>query len=341
MNWTGRLAQIFIRNGNPSLLIVISIFLWGIISFLMTPKQYNPQITAPSFQVIINYPGASKNEVVEEVTKPLERVLANIPGIEDVYSVSRRGGMAQFNITFYVGEDMDSAKITLDDRIRSNMHLIPVGIDQPIISSVDPEDVPVMTIALTSHKANPVELRKFAFRLRDRLGTIPGTSTIDVLGGRKKGLFINLDPDRLGRSGIGIMDIESALSRGNLFLPSGNIRMKDKYVPVESESLITKPEDLKNSIIVSGDYGQIRLHEVAEVEEAVEEIDSHVRHVYRSGDGNTVLNSSTVLISVAKLKGENISDVTASVKSELDKLRKNFIPHDVKAGLIVDEGRVA
>ena len=65
-------------------------------------------------------PGASKNEVVEEVTKPLERVLANIPGIEDIYSVSYGGGRAVLNVNFYVGEDVDSAKITLDDRIRSN-----------------------------------------------------------------------------------------------------------------------------------------------------------------------------------------------------------------------------
>ena len=58
MNWTGKLAQIFIRNGNLSLLIVISVFIWGIFSFILTPKQYNPKITAPSFQVVINYPGA-------------------------------------------------------------------------------------------------------------------------------------------------------------------------------------------------------------------------------------------------------------------------------------------
>ena len=71
MNWTGKLASIFVRNGNLSLILVIALFAWGFISFLATPKQYNPKITAPSFEIIIDYPGADRNEVVEVVTKPL------------------------------------------------------------------------------------------------------------------------------------------------------------------------------------------------------------------------------------------------------------------------------
>ncbi len=341
MNWTGKLAQIFIRNGNLSLLIVISVFIWGIFSFILTPKQYNPKITAPSFQVVINYPGASKNEVVEEVTKPLERVLANIPGIEDIYSVSYGGGRAVLNVNFYVGEDVDSAKITLDDRIRSNMHLIPMGIDNPVIVSIDPEDVPVMTVALTSSGMNPVELRKFAFRLRDRLGNVPGTSTIDVLGGRRKGLYINLDPMKLASSGVGIMDIENALSRDNLYLPSGKIRGRDRYIPLEAESLIKKPEDLENSIIISGDYGQIRLKEIARVKEEVEETNSYIRHLTKRKGLAEKTGTNSVLISIAKLNGENISDVTDAVRKKIEELKKGFIPSNVTADVIVDEGQIA
>ncbi|HPJ37696.1 MAG TPA: efflux RND transporter permease subunit, partial [Spirochaetota bacterium] len=120
MNWTGKLARVFVKNGRLSLLIIITLFIWGIASFYATPKQYNPKITAPSFQIQVDYPGASRSEVLEQVTKPLEHILADIPGVDDIYSVSMRGGSSIVNVNFHVGEDFDSAIIMVDDRIQRN-----------------------------------------------------------------------------------------------------------------------------------------------------------------------------------------------------------------------------
>ena len=169
MNWTGKTASIFVRNSRLSLLLLIALFAWGAISYLVTPKQYNPRIVAPSFFIQVEFPGADKREVLEQVTRPLENILADIPGVEDIYSVTHHGGRAEVTVNFYVGEDLDSARITLKDRIDSRLDLAPLGILPPRISSIDPDDVPVLTIALESDELDAVALRKFAFRLRDRL----------------------------------------------------------------------------------------------------------------------------------------------------------------------------
>lgn len=340
MNWTGKLAKIFVENGRLSLLIIITLFIWGAVSFYAIPKQYNPKITAPSFQIIVDYPGASRSEVLEQVTKPLEHILTDIPGVDDVYSVSERGGRSVVNVNFHVGEDFDSAIIMVDDRIQRNFNLAPLGIDPPNVRSIDPDDVPVMTIALTSQKLTPVELRKFAFKLRDRLSILDGTSNIEVVGGRKRELAVIIDPFRLAEAKIGLPAIEKALERGNIFLPSGMIKGDSIFTPLEATSVFQKKSDLENTVVVTGDYGQVRLKELSRIEERVEEIDSYVRHIKK--ENNAVMeHDNGVLISIAKLKGTNITEVTERVRDELSVLRNNFIPPAVHAEVIVDEGMTA
>ena len=338
MNWTGRLAEIFVRNGRLSLLLVGTLFAWGALAFLFTPKQYNPKITAPAFQIHISLPGASREEVLEQVTKPLENVLADIPGVDDIYSVTKSGGSADVTVNFEVGRDPDSAKVTLNDKIESNLNLAPLGIEPPRIRSIDPDDVPVMTLALHGSKRSPVELRKLAFRLRERLALVPGASNVEVIGGRRQELAVLIDPDRLAGSGVGISDIEAALRRNNIFAPAGPIKDPDQTIALETQGAIASAEALRSVAVVTGDFGQIRLGDVARVESRVREVESYVRHRARGGPA---LGDQLVLLSIAKRKGTNISDVTEAVRARMSDLSSHVLPADVKLEVLVDEGEVA
>ncbi|MCB1304047.1 MAG: efflux RND transporter permease subunit, partial [Leptospiraceae bacterium] len=309
-NWTGRIAAIFVNNGRLSLLILFTLFIWGGIAYFSTPRQYNPKIVAPAFQIVVDFPGADRSEVLEQVTKPLENTVLDIQGVEDVYSASMPGGRSIVNVNFYVGENADAAKITLNDRIQSNMKLAPIGIKGPYIRSIDPDDVPVIQIALKSEEMDPVALRKFAHRLAERLTIVPGARNIEVVGGQKRELSIRFNPLKLKEKGIGIDQIRMALERSNVYLPSGDIKMADKYVPLEVTSVVSKPEDLENIVVVTGDFGQTRLREVAQVVETVQEVDSHVRVLRRIQDGKIRTEEDGVIISIAKLEDANITDVT-------------------------------
>ncbi|MEQ9365959.1 MAG: efflux RND transporter permease subunit, partial [Leptospirales bacterium] len=290
MNWTARLATIFVRNRRLSLLLTIALFLWGGLSYLAAPRQYNPRIVAPAFQIFVEFPGASRAEVLEQVTRPLENVLADLSGVEDIFTVTEAGGRVAATVNFFVGEDLDSAKITLDDALRSNLNLSPLGIQPPLIQSIDPDDVPVLTIALSATeeaqsrnavaveaRTDPVKLRKLAFRLRESLVQVPGATNIEVVGGRKRELGILIDPERVARSGVGIAAIERALRSANVFSPAGEIKTLEKYIPLEADARVRRAADLENIVVVTGDFGQIRLSDVAAVREQRIEIESHVR----------------------------------------------------------------
>ena len=346
MNWTARLATIFVRNRRLSLLLTIALFVWGAGSYLATPKQYNPRIVAPSFQIFVEFPGASRTEVLEQVTRPMENVLADLPGVEDIYSVTESGGRVSVTVNFFVGEDLNAAKIALDDRMRSNLDLSPLGIRAPLIQSVDPDDVPALTLALTGAPGDqrvddPVELRRIAFRLRERLVKIPGASNIEVVGGRKRELAILIDPERLAKSGVGIGAIEDALRRANVFLPSGEIKGPTRTIAVEADARVRRAEDLENIVVVTGDFGQIRLKDVAGVREQVVEVDDYVRHLHAGDQFQNEHADHIVLLSIAKSKDANISDVAQSVHETLDRLKSEWLPAGVQAQVIVDDGRTA
>lgn len=336
LNWTGRLARYFIVNGKLTGILMLGLFVWGIFGYFQTPKKYNPTIVAPAFKVTVEYPGASKSEVLEQVTKPLENVITDISGVEDVYSVTMQGGASQVFVNFFVGEDLDSAKIALNDRLQSDSLLAPIGTLAPVVVSLDPEDVPVITIALSSKSMQGIELRRLAFVLKDHLAEVEGISRLSVVGGNKRELRIEVDPDLLAKYAVSIQQLEASLKDNNIYFPSGVIKGADRYTQVQANAWVNTPEEVEEIIVISNDNINIHVKDLARVYEAEEEVDFEVRHSVLGEDVG-----ETVLLSLAKLKGTNISDVTDRVIAELDKVKKDILPENVKAKILVNDGNTA
>lgn len=335
-NWTGQISNYFITNGKLTFLILIGTFIWGVLSFFQTPKKYNPTIVAPAFQIVVDYPGATREEVYEQITKPLENVVSDIAGVEDIYSTTFNGGRSVLNVNFFVGEDINASKVALNDRINSDMNFAPMGINKPMIISLDPEDVPVMQIALSSDELDAVELRKLGFKVRDRLSTVEGTSRIFVVGGRKKELSVEINPKKLASYGIAAERVEQALTMNNIYMPSGLVKGKDEYKPIQTYGWISTPEEAKEIVVATNDSINIKLGDVAKVEYRIEEIESHVRHIKLKDS-----KRNTVLLSVAKLTGTNISEVTDNVEAQLDELKSGIIPANAEVEIVVNEGAKA
>ena len=340
LNWTGKLADFFTKNTKLSLLLVLALFSWGLLSFLNIPRQYNPQITAPAFQIRVEFPGADRHETLEQVTRPLENVIANIPNVDDIFSTTLSGGVSIVNVNYFVGEDPDKAKVNLNDRIASNLNLAPLGIKAPSIRSIDPDDIPVATIALTSDTLGPIELRKFAFRIRERLGIVQGVSRIDIIGGRRRELSVIIDPARLNLRGTSLAEIETALRENNIYMHTGQIKGKERYIPLEARGTIHRGADLGALAVVTGDAGQIFLRDIARIEERVVEEDEYVRHLWREKE-KFKSEEDPILLGIARKKGVNITAVTDLLTLELEKLKQELIPNTIKARIVVNEGDTA
>jgi len=337
MNIYGKVTEYFIQNKKLSFLILIAIILWGGISFSLMPKQYNPDIVAPAFVINVDFPNATVDEVYQLVTKPMEDVLNEIPGIENIYSKSIHGGRSSVVVEFFVGEDLEESMITLRQKISSRLNLAPLGIGQPFIASIDPEDLPIKTLALYSDHLTPNELRKTAFELKQDIKQIPGVSIVEVMGGRKREFQIILDPDRMLESKTTLNEIEGVLANTSLLKDLGLIKSKEKYFSIETQEQATTVQDIENIVITSNLEKNLKIKDVARVVSAEEERDAYVNFYKKD-----LTIQDAVFISIAKQKGRNIIDVSKSIGNKVNALKQQRVHlKNVTIETLRDEGRIA
>ncbi len=337
MNIFEKICKYFVDNRKLSLLIFFGIIFWGILSFVITPKQYNPEITAPAFNVVVEFPGATSREVYELITKPLEDVIQSIEGIDEIYSQSIHGGRSIVTVQFDVGYDFDRSKIRLRQRLSSNMNLKPLGVKEISIEAIDPDDLAVMTLGFFSDKFTPVQLRKKALEFKNIVKLVPGVSIVDVVGGEKREYKIVLKPKKLAETKTSVSEIESALNKSSLLSILGKIKSPIKFYSVETTGKVANLEDIENIVIASNINHTLKIKDVAKVKEGVVEDDVYVNFY----DKNKFVEN-VVLLSIAKKKGQNISKVTRAINAKIAQIKQDtsFL-NDIKIGILRDEGRVA
>ncbi|MCD4780084.1 MAG: efflux RND transporter permease subunit [Candidatus Omnitrophica bacterium] len=337
MNIFGKITSIFIKNKQLSILLLLAILMWGLISFWIMPKQYNPDIIAPAFMIRVDFPNATVDEVYHLVTQPMENVLNEIPGVENIYSKSYHGGKSVVVAEFFVGEDLEKSMITLRQRISSRFNSAPLGINQPCISSIDPDDLPIKTLVLYSDHLNAIDLRKRAYRLKEDLQLVNGTSVIDVVGGRKREIRIVLNPKKLQASKTSLNEIQDVLSKTSLLKDLGLIKATDNYYVVETQEQARTLKAIKEIVIISNFERHLKIKDIADVIETEEEYDHFVSY-----HKNKLVKKQSVFLSIAKLKGSNIIDVSKNIDQRIDflKNRKNYLK-DVQVEVVRDKGRVA
>ncbi|MDP8212723.1 MAG: efflux RND transporter permease subunit [Candidatus Zapsychrus exili] len=337
MNIYGKISEYFLKNKKLSFLIFIGIILWGSISFVIMPKQYNPDIVAPAFSVDVEFEGATVDEVYQIVTKPLEDILAEIPSIENIYSKSIQGGKSSVIVEFFVGENLEESMIILRQKISSRLNLSPLGVSDPYIYSIDPEDLPIKTVVLYSNDKDPVALRKIAYQLRDELKQVKGTSLAEVAGGRKREFQIVLDPLKMSTSQTSLIEIMQALNNTSLLKDLGLVKTKDKYFKVETQEQVVGVKDIENIIIASNYEKSLKVSDVATVIEKEKEYEDYV-NFYKKG-----LNlDNAVFLSISKQKGKNIINVSNDIDSKLaDLVKRRDYLKGINIEIVKDEGRIA
>ena len=160
----GRVAQAFIDSKLTPLFLAGAILL-GLLTLWQLPREEEPQIVVPMFDVFVEMPGASAEEVEQRVTHPMERLLNEIPGVEYLYSTSSPG-RSMVVVRFYVGEDEAEAAVRLNNELRANFDLIPPGASLPLIKPRSIDDVPVLALTLWSRRYDHFVLRRVAAELR-------------------------------------------------------------------------------------------------------------------------------------------------------------------------------
>jgi multidrug efflux pump subunit AcrB len=331
----GRFAGAWISSKLTPLLITGSLLI-GAFAVWKLPREEEPQIIVPMVDVFVGLPGASAREVEERVTKPMEKLLWEIPGVEYIYSTSSPG-MSLAIVRFYVGQDEEKSIVRLNQKLYANMDLSPPGATPPLVKPRSIDDVPILALTLSSRRYSDFELRRIAAQVHDTIKQVSDVSAVTLIGGQRREVRITLDEAKLAGYNLSPGQVAMALGVSNRKLPSGKFSTGNREFLLEAGEFLRTAEDVRNVVVgVSGDR-PVFVRNIATVSDGGEEPTQYVRMV----DASTREFLPAVTISVAKRKGTNAVEVSENVLHRIEPLKGSVIPRDVEISITRHYGETA
>ena len=331
----GRVAHAWISSKLTPLLICAALLI-GAFAVWKLPREEEPQIIVPMIDVFVQMPGASAHEVEERVTKPMEKLLWEIPGVEYIYSTSSPGTSMAI-VRFYVGQDEEKSIVRLNQKLLANFDLIPPGASQPLVKPRSIDDVPILALTLSSRRYSDFDLRRIAAQLDDTIKQVPDVSAVTLIGGQRREVRIVLDPAKLAGYHMSPLQVAGALGLSNRRLPSGKFDSGNREYLLETGEFLRTSEDVRNVVVgVAGDK-PVFLRNVAEVTDGGAEPTEYVRMVNAASKESL----PAVTISIAKRKGTNAVEVAGNVLRRVEPLKGVVIPSDVTLDITRQYGETA
>ncbi|MDX2122212.1 MAG: efflux RND transporter permease subunit [Gemmatimonadota bacterium] len=322
MGFAGRLAQRFLHSRLTPLLIIASLAV-GAIAIVGTPREEEPQISVPMIDVIAALPGASPAEVENLLTRPLEQRMWEIPAVDHVYSMAGEG-FTLVTVRFKVGEDQERSITRVHAKLFADMDRMPAGALPPLVKPHSIDDVPILTLTLSSNRYSSNELRQLAVHLEDELRTVTDVAATTVTGGAPRQVRVDLDPARLTAAGVTPGEVALALKGANARLDAGEMQSAGTSFRVQVGAPLATAAEVA-AVVVSGRRGvPVYLRNVATVREDFGERESYVSHA--AGDSGS---AAAVTISVAKRKGANATVVAHRVLERVEQARARLLPAEV------------
>jgi multidrug efflux pump subunit AcrB len=351
---TTKIVEIFTTSQLSILFLIISL-LAGAAALTLTPREEDPQIVVPVMDVMIEYPGASSEEVEKLVATPLEVLLKQIEGVEYVYSISKPGA-AMVTVRYFVGQSFEDSLVKTWDRLMSNQHLIPAGVSHWKVSPVEIDNVPIvlMTLSAQNKQYDSMALRRIADELITSLRSVPDVGKSWVVGGEQRQVSIYANTASLAAHGITLLDITQALANANVNVQAGHFERNNREILLEAGPHFSSSAEVGATVIKSIAGRPVYLRDIARIEDGPADVD----HYTRIGFGPAVDEMPTIgkatgdkpqigqerqmaTLAIAKRKGSNAVQVAEAVIATAEKLHGTLVPEDVLLTVTRDYGETA
>ncbi len=315
----GHLSRTFIGS-KLTLLLALAALGAGALAMLTLPREEEPQIKVPMFDVFVPFPGASAREVEEQVVNVGERKLWEIPGVDDVYTTAEPNG-ALFIVRFKVGTNPEDAMTRVYTKTFANVDVLPPGAGQPLIKPRSIDDVPILALTLTGSGLDPLTLRQAAATLRQDISAVNNVADTTLIGGHRRQFRVHFSPDKLAAYRLTPLEIVGLIQSSNRRLPAGHVNVEGQKVLVETDALIRTAEDLKHVVVGTSGGSPVALGEVAQVSDGPDESE---QDVLAQTPGNPPVPAVT--LSISKRKGANAIVVTREVMKRVEQAKPRLPP---------------
>jgi multidrug efflux pump len=321
------ISELSLRRPVFAFVMNIILVLFGIIGYSFLGVRDYPVIDAPNVNVRTQYAGANADIIESQITEPLEKTINGIAGIKNITSNSSVGS-SSISVEFELNVDLEAAANDVRDKVSQALRSLPQDLTAPpVVSKSDGFGESILGIMVQSATRNPLQLTEYVNNtLVERLQTIQGVSSVQVWGERKYAMRIWLDPTRLSAHGLTPLDVQNALNKENVELPSGKIAGNNTELTVRTFGRLTTEEDFENVIIKSGLDGDLRLRDIGEA-------------ILGPENEETVMRESNVTmvgLGIVPLPGANYVEIADEFYKRLEDIKRE-VPEDIKLAVSLDQ----
>ena len=310
-----------------AMVLSIIIILFGFIGFKFLGVRDYPAIDPPNISIRTSYSGANADIIESQITEPLEKAVNGIAGVKNITSSSSQG-TSNINVEFELGSDLEGAANDVRDKVSQATRSLPDDLDAPpVVSKADASSDPILAMTVQSNTRNQLEVTEFANNnLLERLQTIPGVSGINIWGEKRYAMRIWFNTAKMSAYAITFADIQSALVRQNVELPSGKISGNATELSVRTFGKINTEEEFKGVIVKNVNGSNILLKDVADV-------------VLGPENEESVLKESGVpmiALAIIPQPGSNYVAISDEFYKRLEQIKKD-VPDDISLQIALDQ----
>jgi multidrug efflux pump len=307
----------FVLRPVGTTLLMIAILLVGVVAYRFLPVSALPEVDYPTIQVSTFYQGASPEVMTTAVTAPLERQFGQMPGLNQMSSVSSAGASVT-TLQFVLDLPLDVAEQEVQAAINAATTFLPTGLPAPpVYAKVNPADTPVISFAVTSKTLPLPQVEDLAdIRLAQKLSQISGVGLVSIAGGQRPSLRVEVNPRALAAYGLAIDDIRTDIINQNTNLPKGNFDGPAQNSTINDNDQMPAAEDYRRLIVAYRNGAAVRLSDVATVLEGAENAELAA----------WANRTPAIILNVKRQPGSNVIAVVNAVKAQLPKLERSLPP---------------
>lgn len=306
-------------------LIFVAVIILGLYSLVLLPVDQYPEIEPPYISVMTSYPGANASEVETNVSRLLENTLNSVDGLKEITS-SSQDNMSMVVLELEWGTNMDEVINDVRSYIDMVKDALPSGAQTPFIFKFSTSMMPIMMYSVTADQSYPGLDKLLNDVVMPQLNRVDGIGNISIIGAPERFVYVDIDQEKLDAYGIPLELVGSAISRNNLNMSSGTVKMpKDQYqLQVRSEYIESK--ELESIVVTTTPEGrQVFVRDIASVRDTIKDLTLDEKINGRDG----------VRIMISKQSGANTVEISKEIKKEMEDILK-ILPSDVQISIIYD-----
>ncbi|MCX8085098.1 MAG: efflux RND transporter permease subunit [Calditerrivibrio sp.] len=319
-------SSFFIHRPITTTLLMLSLIIFGIFAYFKLPVNDLPNIDFPTIEVTANLPGASPDTMASSVALPLEKEFSTIDGITSMISNNTKG-QTRITIQFRLERDIDAAAQDVQAMISKALRNLPQDLSSPpSLRKVNPADLPIFYLAITSKTLPLYKVHEYAdLYIAQQISSLPGVAQVNIFGSQKYAVRIDLKPEKIYSLGLSFDEIATTIRKNNPKLPTGALYTSTKNYVLETTSKPQKASDFEEITIKTKDTMQIKLKEVADVYDSVE--NNKVASWYK--------DTRAIVLAIQRQPGSNTIEIVDNIKQMLPKI-KTQLPGSIDVNVLYD-----